>query len=50
MRRRALLTPNALSDILDHEGKMRFAGLRHEDSLKAVAHLMAEMRELGLVN
>ena len=29
---------------------MRFAGLRHEDSLKAVAHLMAEMRELGLVN
>jgi len=29
--------------ILDHEGVIRFAGLRHEDSLKAVAQLMAEL-------
>ena len=46
----ALLTPNALPDVLDHMGTMRFAGLRHEDSLKAVAHLMTEMRELGPVD
>ena len=29
--------------ILDHEGVIRFAGLRHEDSLKAVSQLMADL-------
>ena len=29
--------------ILDHEGVIRFQGMRHEDSLKAVAQLMAEV-------
>lgn len=32
--------------ILDHEGVIRFQGMRHEDSLKAVAQLMAEVPPL----
>jgi hypothetical protein len=28
--------------VLDRKGVIRFAGLRHEDLLKAVAQLMAE--------
>ena len=31
--------------VLDWDGVIRFAGLRHEDSLKAVAQLMAEARQ-----
>ena len=30
--------------ILDQSGKIRFANERHEDTLKAVAQLMAELR------
>jgi hypothetical protein len=33
----------AAIDILDHKGVIRFQGMRHEDSLKAVAQLMAEV-------
>ncbi len=33
--------------ILDHEGTIRFAGERHEDTLKAVGQLMEELRRAG---
>ena len=33
--------------ILDHEGRIRFAGERHEDTLKAVGQLMDELRRAG---
>ena len=33
--------------IIDHEGKIRFGGERHEDTLKAVGQLMSELRRSG---